>query len=260
MERIVASLATALVSMLALAGVTPARTESFHRSNEYWDEGPYFREMAVLYRAVRDAPDGARVSGAADTLASRWKIPKAAATELIEGVILRHEFVTDMPLAERNRRYVESYRRATAAAPDSPEVWAVGLNPMAVDLFCDDVQVRDAYLARKFSETHYLELGTCSQWLPTFVRLHPGNLAGRFELARHLAWREPAAGLAAARWMLDGIPDGGGPPGGLEMFAARYYWNLLGDAGLTHSLLAAAARMDPARREAVLRGPVTLQR
>lgn len=256
MGRIVAGLAMALLSLPALAAVTDAQVESFLQSNAYWDEGPFFREMAVLYRAVRDAPQGARLSGAADTLATRWKIPKAAATELIEGVIGRNEFATEMPLAERNRRYVESFRRATAAAPDSPEVWAVGLNPMAVDLFCDDDSVRDAYLARKFSETHYLELQTCSKWLPTFVRLHPANLAGRFELARLLAWREPAAGLAAARWLLDGIPDGGGPPGGLETFAARYYWNLLGDGGLAKLLLAESSRSGPELRESVLRGPV----
>ena len=259
MGRIVAGLAIALLSLPALAGVTDAQVRSFIQSNEYWDEGPYFREMSVLYRAVRDAPEGARVSGAADSLAAKWKIPKAAATELIEGVIGRNEFVTVMPLAERNRRYVESFRRATAAAPDSPEVWAVGLNPMAVDLFCDDTQVRDAYLARKFSETHYLELQTCSQWLPTFVRLHPNNLAGRFELARYLAWREPDSGLAAARWMLDGIPDGGAAPSGLDLFATRYYWSLLGDEGLTEFLLDEAARIGAVRRESVLRGPAAVQ-
>ena len=187
MKRIVAGLAIALISVPVLAGVTDAQVQSFLQSNDYWVEDPNFREMGVLYLAVRDAPDGAKVSGAADALASRWKIPKAAATELVEGVIGQYEFVTNIPLAERKKNHVESFRRATAAAPDSPEVWAVGLNPMAVDLFCDDTQVRDAYLARKFSETHYLELQTCSQWLPTFVRLHPNNLAGRFELARYLA-------------------------------------------------------------------------
>src|SRR6188768_4216831 len=123
MRRLAAALAIVWVSAPALAGVTDAQIHSFLQSNQYWDEGPYFREMAVLYRAVRDAPDGAKVSGAAATLALRWKIPKAAATELIEGVIGRYEFATEMPLAERNRRYVESFRRATAAAPDSPELW-----------------------------------------------------------------------------------------------------------------------------------------
>ena len=257
MRRLAAALAIVWVSAPALAGVTDAQIHSFLQSNQYWDEGPYFREMAVLYRAVRDAPDGAKVSGAAATLALRWKIPKAAATELIEGVIGRYEFATEMPLAERNRRYVESYRRATAAAPDSPELWAVGLNPMS-DLLCDDAQVRDAYLARKFSEAHFFELQTCLKWLPEFVRLHPANLVGRFELARYLGWREPAAGLAAARWTLDGVPDGGGPPSDLAVLATRYFWSLLGDDGLTSRLLGEGTGLTAERRDAVLRGPVSV--
>jgi hypothetical protein len=259
MRKILAGLAIAWLSLPVLAGVTDAQIQSFLQSNEYWAEDPYFRELRVLYLALRDAPDGAKVSGAADALASRWKIPKAAATELVEGEIGQHEFVTEMPLAERRKNHAESFRRATAAAPDSPEVWAVGLTSIAGDVFCNDPQIRDAYLARKFSETHYFELQNCLNWLPTFVRLHGANLVGRFELARYLSWHEPAAGLAMARWMLDGIPDGGGPPIGLALFATRYYWGLLGDSGLSKSLLDEGARIGPAWREAVLRGRVAIQ-
>ncbi|HEX6398536.1 MAG TPA: hypothetical protein VFZ95_14020 [Steroidobacteraceae bacterium] len=259
MGRIVAGLAIALLSMPGFAGVTDAQVQSYLRENEYWDEDAHPSALRVLYRAVRDAPGRAKVAGAADALATRWKIPRDVAAGLIETVIGRYEFATQVALAERNRSYVEGFRRATAAAPDAPEVWEVGLTMMAVDLFCDDAQVRDAYLARKFSETHYFELQNCPQWLPTFVRLHPGNLAGRFELARYLAWREPASGLAAARWMLDGIPDGGGTPSGLEMFATRYYWSLLGDDGLTKLLLEEGARIGPQQRESVLRGRVAIQ-
>jgi hypothetical protein len=260
MGRLVAALAIALLSLPALAGVTDAQVQSYLQNNEYWDEEARFDELRVLYRAVREAPAGARVAGAAQSLAARWKIPEPVAADLIETVIGRYEFATEMPLAERNRRYVEGFRRAIAAAPDSPEVWAVGLTQMAVKLFCDDTQVRDAYLARNFSETHYFQLQNCLEWLPAFVRLHPANLVGRFELARYLAWREPDSGLAAARWMLDGIPDGGGLPGGLALLASRYYWGLLGDNGLTQFLLDEGARAGAARRDAVLRGAVTVER
>ncbi len=257
MKRIVAGLAIALLSLPAMAGVTDAQIQSFLQSNDWWPDQPELHELQDVYLAVRDAPAGARISGAADALAARWKIPKSVATEIIEGVIGRHEFVTRQPLAEINRKYRESFARATAAAPDSPEAWAVGLTSWSGVSFCGDTRVRDAYLARKFSETHYFELNNCPEWLPAFVRLHPRNLAGRFELARYLGWREPAAGLAAARWMLDGLPDRSHAQNGLALLATRHYWSLLADGLLTQALLDDGARMGAANREAVLRGPVT---
>ena len=193
MNRIIALALLAALSVCANAEVSPQQVAEWLKGHDYL--GKYDDARSSIYRLLKAAPS-AEPMRAAHELASRWQIPEDIAAKVIEALVLERD---DEEAAAR------LYRAAVKAAPESPDVWAMGVNFWADQGACGDAKLRDDYLNKPFAATRFLALGECEDWLPTYVRRYPDILSGRFQLVEYLAGRDPAAGLAASRWLLDGV-------------------------------------------------------
>lgn len=251
MIRLVAWLLIAGLSSSAAAQVSDAQVAKFLDSNNSWND-PIYGERTILYRALVDASARSRAARAADTLAARWQIPREVAVNLIAATLIADQYEYDSDGDAQMKRAADLFRRATAIAPQSAEVWGLAVRFWADQGRCGDLKLRDDYLSKPFAASHYFTLGECESWQPAFVRRFPHDLTGRFELAEYLEDRDPAAAVAMARWALDAVPQGGDGPGELQLAVTRNYWNMLGRSGLTSLLLQVGESVDAAGRDVLL--------
>ena len=252
MKRIVVLALLPWLTLPACAAVSAKQVADFLRINVYFAD-PMYGARATLYRALAEAPAGARVSGAATTLAQSWHIPKSVAETVIEGAVIGDSYSFGSDGRDRGERSAELLLAATTAAPQSPEVWAIRIHFVADMGGCGDESLRAEYFRQSLSQASYLALGECENWLPEFARLHPDNVAGRFALTNFLEHRTLAGSLAAARWTLDAIQRTAREPSEIELAARRKYWIMLGESGLGSLLLVEGDGAGAADREFFLR-------
>ena len=219
------------------AEVTAKDIAAFLKRNDvYAQDG--FAARSEFYKALNDAPQDAKVAGAAALLAERWKISTKVAAELIDATLSAESAIGEDEASQRQQNRIEAeFRGAIAAEPQSAEAWSMAILFWANQGRCDDAQLRDEYFSKSFAESHYLRLFDCENWIPTFARLHPDNLEARFALARYLEDRDGAAALALNRWALDALPRTSNVPAEARLYAVRSYWTLLGASGLVQVLL-----------------------
>ena len=258
MRTTIVWLALACMAAPAAAEVTPDQVAKFVDSNDYLSK-PVYGERSELYLALKQAPVAAPIGPAAETLAVKWRIPVAIATSLIEASVIAEQRSFGESREDwesRQQHAAQLFREAVAAAPQSPEAWALGIRFYADHGRCGDQQLRNDYLQQSFAERAYLDLVECENWLPYFLTLYPDNLAARFRLAEYLERRDPAASLAASRWVLDAFDArADSPPDDVQLMAARYHWLRLGNLGLFPALLAEGAPLPQLRLDAILHRP-----
>lgn len=232
---------------LALCRAAPAAVNSDDVARFLDDKpafyGPQDYSDEVLEILVTQLPKGG-FDRAVDTLARKWRLPRAAAALAAEAELKAH--IARGEAHGEHTQYVPSYLAALDLAPTSTPLRGAFLDRLNADGTCDYAGAAEHYFALPNTVEPFLRSGDlCPSWLTKLPAAYVDAPLASYRLAESLEYYDPLGRAAASARFIELLRRTDAPPGQAELVSAlRWHWDHLVAAGLVSTLLREAADLD----------------
>jgi hypothetical protein len=205
--------------------------------------GPRSASDEVLEILVAQLPKSG-FDGAADALAKKWRLPRAAAALAAEAELKAH-LARSTPSGDPTA-YVPIYLAALDLAPTSTPLRDAFLERLDADGTCNYAGAAERYFALPDSVEPFLRSrNECSSWMTKLPAAYVDAPLALYRLANSLEYYDPLGRAAASARLLELLRRADAPGGEAELVSAlRWHWDHLVEAGLASSLLREAADLD----------------